>query len=180
MSSMRDAIAADSDQIRAIYAPFCTLSSPVSFENEQPSLEEAENRLKLIQQAFPWLVLEENGGIIGYAHGAVYQARAAFAWDVSVSIYLAREYRGKKLSKKLYAELFSLLRKQGYFNAYATIALPNVEAVALHKSMGFVEVGNLPKGMHKGGKWYDIGLFWLQLQEYQDAPALPKKYLEMA
>jgi phosphinothricin acetyltransferase len=62
----------------------------------------------------------------------------------------------------LYTALFDLLRRQGYFNAYAGITLPNPASVGLHESMGFSTVGVYSRVGFKFGRWHDV--VWLQLR----------------
>jgi L-amino acid N-acyltransferase YncA len=178
MSSIRPANNADIKGIHEIYAPFCSPDAHEGFENSPPSLEEAGRRVSTILETFPWLVYEEEGRVLGYAHGVTYQARPSFAWNVAVSVYVAADRRKEGIGKKLYTALFADLRKQGYFNAFATISLPNQAAVALHKSLGFKEVGLMPGTSFKGEVFHDVALYHMQLQEPVKNPSLPKLYSE--
>lgn len=179
MGSIRVAKPADSQAILDIYAPFCQPSSPVSFEVVPPTVDEIQKRMTIGLKDYPWLVYEQNGKIVGYAYADRHKSRAAYDWDVDVSIYLAESARGQGVGKKLYQFLFDGLRTLGYYNAYAGITLPNEASLALHKSMGFTLVGVFNNVGYKGGAWRDVAWFALRLQPYMIEPAKPIKFSQL-
>ena len=48
--------------IAAIYAPYCETTA-VSFEVEAPSADEIATRITAITSQYPWLVLDDGGGV---------------------------------------------------------------------------------------------------------------------
>jgi phosphinothricin acetyltransferase len=56
--------------------------------------------------------------------------------------------------------LFDELAERGYCNALAVVVLPNPASLALHRSVGFEEVGVIKRGGHKFKRWHDV--MWLQ------------------
>ncbi len=52
-----------------------------------------------------------------------------------------KEERRTGVGRALYTSLISVLALQGFYNAYAGIALPNPASVGLHKAVGFRPVG---------------------------------------
>lgn len=173
---IRVATANDAKAILAIYAPFCQPNSAVSFETVPPTQEEMQKRIVITLKTYPWLVWEQNGEIVGYAYADQHKSRAAYNWDVDVSIYLLEKVRGKGIGKKLYQALFDGLKTLGYFNAYAGITLPNEASLALHKSLGFTLVGVYNNVGFKGGAWRDVAWFALKLQPYNLNPEPPIKF----
>ena len=176
MSRIRIADLSDTESVLRIYAPFCSLEIPTSFEITAPSPEEMRARIQSHSGNLPWLIYEEDGQVLGYASASQYQTRAAYAWSVSVSVYLDPAARSRGVGKKLYERLFEILKSLGYFNAYAGITLPNPASVALHKSMGFTQVGLTPKVGYKGGAWHDVALLWKELQPHTLEPPMPEKF----
>lgn len=75
-------------------------------------------------------------------------------------IYLTGKARGKGVGKKLYAALFEALKGEKVHLVVAGVALPNPASVALHKSMGFSEVGVFDEYAQKNGKY--ISSMWFQ------------------
>jgi phosphinothricin acetyltransferase len=170
--SIRFATPADAAQVQAIYAPFVR-DTPISFELEPP--DEAEMRARIVKTlaTHPWLVLERGGEVAGYAYGSAHRERLGYQWSVDVSCYVSEEHRRRGIGQRLYRALFRVLRAQGFFNAYAGIALPNAASVALHESVGFVPVGIYRGVGFKLGRWHDVGWWSLRLQELRESPAPP-------
>jgi phosphinothricin acetyltransferase len=63
-------------------------------------------------------------------------------------------------SSALYTALFERLRTQPIHVAVAAVALPNEASLALHRTMGFWEVGTFEEYARKHDTW--ISSTWLQ------------------
>src|SRR5438874_2356237 len=94
----------DAEPVLAIYAPFCT-SSPVSFEEEAPSLDEMRRRIRTILPRFPWLVCEVGRDVVGYAYASSHRERPAYRWSVEVTAYVKEGQRGRGIGTALYTSL---------------------------------------------------------------------------
>lgn len=169
---IRLAKSVDIPAILAIYAPFIT-DSTTSFEYEVPTLAEFTDRVTTIQQQFPYLVVEVDGRVLGYAYASVHRARTAYQWSVETSVYIHPDGHRQGLARQLYTTLFSLLRRQGYYNAYAGITLPNPASEAFHQSMGFEPVGVYRNIGYKMGAWHSVVWLQLSLQPHVPEPAMP-------
>ena len=90
---IRDATEDDAAACAAVDAP-SVVGTTVSFEDEPPSAEEMGRRIALARQSHAWLVLEEDGEVVGYAYAAPVKERAAYRWSCEVSVYLARGRSG--------------------------------------------------------------------------------------
>ena len=97
---IRIAMQADVAAMLAVYAPYVT-DTTYSFEYTVPTLEVFTQRFISISEAFPWLVWEEDGKILGYAYGSLPFERAAYAWCGEVSIYLAPQAQGRGVGRRL-------------------------------------------------------------------------------
>jgi phosphinothricin acetyltransferase len=167
---IRDAVPADAAACARIYAPYVT-DSVISFEARPPSPSEMRCR---IEQAHLWLVAEEEGEVRGYAYGSPHREREAYGWAADVTIYLAARHRGRGLGRRLYARLFEGLRDLGVCALCAGIALPNPASEALHRGMGFEEVGTYPRIGYKLGRWVDVRWYQLDLRPNREpVPAPP-------
>src|SRR5436305_13575825 len=107
MPTIRLATQDDADQIRRIYAPFCTDESHVSFEVEPPTSEEIRRRIAKVLDGCPWLVAEESGEVLGYAYAGPHRDRAAYVWSLDVAVYIDRGCRGSDVGGALYTSLFA-------------------------------------------------------------------------
>ena len=151
----------DAAACAAIYAPHVE-AAPVSFEERPPDAAEIEGRIERTQATHPWLVAERGGEVVGYAYACPHRARPAYRWSVDVSVYVASGQGGQGIGRALYAELCARLRAQRFRMAFAGITLPNPASVALHESLGFVQVGRMREVGWKAGAWRDVG--WWQLE----------------
>jgi L-amino acid N-acyltransferase YncA len=170
--SIRLAAERDAEQVAAIYAPNVT-GSIISFESEPPDAHETRRRIGATLERYPWLVCEHQGRVLGYAYAGAHRSRAAYQWSVDVSAYVHGEWHRKGIGRALYASLFAVLGLQGFYNAYAGIALPNPGSVGLHEAVGFRPVGVYQKVGYKMGAWHDVGWWHLALRERVADPAAP-------
>ena len=101
---IRVARAQDAEALARIYAYYVEKTA-ITFEYEAPDAAEMETRRKKIFEHYPYLVAEQAGHVLGYAYAHAFYGRAAYAWSVEVSIYVASDARGQGLGRKLYAAL---------------------------------------------------------------------------
>ena len=73
--TVRDAKIEDAARILEIYAYYVEYTV-ISFEWDVPSLEEFENRMRDIMKKYPYLVIEQDGKIEGYAYAHAFVGRA--------------------------------------------------------------------------------------------------------
>lgn len=158
----------DCGQLLNIYNDY--ISTPVTFEYTLPTEQEFLNRIKNISSQYPYLVLEENEEIRGYAYAHRYLERAAYQWGAELSIYLSPLITAKGYGKKLYALLISLLSLQGIKTLYGLVTLPNEKSEKLHMSMGFRTLGIYQKAGFKAGNWYDVAIYEKMIAEYDANP----------
>ena len=76
------------------------ISSEITFEYVLPTLEEFSQRVSSISAYYPYLVLEEEGKVLGYAYAHPIAERAAYAWGAELSIYLSPDVTGLGLGKR--------------------------------------------------------------------------------
>jgi phosphinothricin acetyltransferase len=171
-SRIRIARPQDAADIQAIYVPYVR-DTAISFERDPPPVEEMARRIAGVLERCPWLVWEEEGHVVGYAYAGPHKERHAYQWSVDVSAYVHREFHGRGIGGALYRELLSIVRGQGFFNAYAGITLPNAASVALHESVGFTPLCVYRGVGFKRGRWHDVGWWHLRLAELPRDPAPP-------
>lgn len=169
-AAIRRATAADGAAVAAIYAPFVA-GTATTFELEPPAAADMGARIERSAPRWPWLVLERDGGVCGYAYAGAHRARPAYQWSVETSVYLAPGARGRGAGTALYVALLDLLRAQGYWNAYGGVTLPNPASVRLHESLGFRPLGIYREVGYKLGAWHDVG--WWSLRLHPPAPNAP-------
>ena len=179
MANIRGATAADAAGIAAIYGPYCE-STVISFEETAPSADEMARRIASIGATRPWIVLEEEDDVIGYAYASPHNERPAYRWSVSTAIYIAREHHRCGAGRALYTTLFALLRALGYRQATAGITLPNPASVGLHSAFGFAPVGVYRGIGYKMGRWHDVGWYQAEIQPVSPDPSDPRSIVDLA
>ena len=177
----RLAVPADASALAAIYAPVVR-ETATSFESVPPDADEMARRLAETLPSHPWLVAEDAGAVVGYAYAGPHRTRAAYAWAVEPSVYVAERARGRGAGRRLYTALLDVLRLQGFAMAYAGITLPNPASLALHRAFGFEDVGVYPAAGFKHGAWHDVWWGALRLADRSgglEAPEPPRAVTEI-
>jgi L-amino acid N-acyltransferase YncA len=172
MARIRLARENDAEVLAAIYSPFVEQTA-VSFETNPPGIDQMRHRIVETTVAYPWLVCEVEGKVVGYAYATQHRVRAAYRWSVDTSAYVGAAHLRRGIGRGLYASLFDVLRAQGFFNAYAGITLPNVASVGLHEAVGFEKLGTYEKVGYKLGEWHDVGWWQRVLQARTESPDEP-------
>jgi len=170
MTNIRLATADDAPAIAGIYGPYCDMTV-ISFEEKAPTAEEMARRVAAIGSSKPWIVLEDESRIIGYAYASPHHERAAYRWSVSTAIYISGDHHRRGAGRALYTTLFALLSSLGYRQATAGITLPNPASVGLHAAFGFAPVGVYRRIGYKMGAWHDVGWYQAEIQPGSDTPA---------
>lgn len=174
--NIRTARPEDAEELLKIYAPYVE-DTAISFEYEVPSTEEFRGRIMRTLERYPYIVVEKEGKILGYAYASVFHARKAYDWAVETSIYVQKDCRGYGCGRELYLHLEELLRKQHVSNLYACIAYIETEdehltndSMHFHEHLGYKLAGIFRKCGYKFGKWYDM--IWMEkmIGEHPDAP----------
>ena len=166
---IREAAVDDAARLLEIYA-FYVEKTAITFEYDVPSLEEFRGRIAHIKERYPYLVIERNGVIEGYAYAGVFKDRAAYDRSCEMTIYLDREAVGEGLGRKLYEALEEALKAQGMLNLYACIGYPDVpdeyldynsaQFAQFHEHLGYRTVGTFHQCGYKFGRWYSM--IWME------------------
>ena len=163
---IRAATREDAGSLLKIYSYYVE-NTAISFEYVTPSLDEFSKRISSTLEKYPYIVLEDDGLIRGYAYAGAFHSRAAYAHCCEVTIYLDHDSKGNGYGKALYETLEKALKKMGIINLYACIADPKVEdeyltknSECFHQHMGYTKVGEFHKCGYKFGRWYNM--IWME------------------
>ncbi len=173
---IRFATPADAPAIHDIYAHYAA-NTAITFAAESPTAEDFAARAE--DSRYPFLVAEEGGRVAGFAYASPYHPKAAYRWDVELTVYLTPGCEGRGLGSALMAELLRILAAQGFLNAYSCITLPNAASLALHGRFGFRELGIFPLAGYKLGRWHDVIWLCKQLIPAADMPGEPRRVDEV-
>ena len=106
------------------------------------------------------LVARRGNQVQGYAASQPYREHAGFRETVEVSIALGITSRGQGVGTALYRALLGYLADEPVHVALAGIVLPNEASVALHRKLGFTEVGISHEYAIKNGQY--LSSVWME------------------
>ena len=164
--NIRSATPDDASAILGIYSYYVERTA-ISFEYDVPSVEEFRERIENTLKRYPYLVLEDNDVIRGYAYAGVFKDRAAYDRSCEVTIYVDRNFKGKGYGRALYEALEDALCQTEITNLYACIGDPVEEDEYLtrdseyfHQHMGYTKIGEFHKCGYKFDRWYNM--IWME------------------
>lgn len=155
---IRNATVHDAKVICDIYDHYVQKTT-ITFEEHPITVEEMQHRIADGSKLLPWLIAEEQGGVIGFAYAVQWKNRHAYRYTVESTIYIAPQLTGRGTGKQLYDSLISELRSCSIHSVIGGIALPNPASVALHEKMGFEKVAHFKEVGWKFDRWIDVG-YW--------------------
>ena len=162
---IRDARPEDAEAICEIYND--AVANTTAIWNE--ILVDAENRRQWIadRQAagYPVLVWEADGRAMGYASFGPFRPHDGYHLSVEHSVYVNRAARGGGIGRKLMAALIERARDGGFHVMIAAIDGANDGSIRLHEKLGFTRTGTMPQVGKKFGRWLDLALLQLQLDD---------------
>lgn len=164
---IRDADREDLAAILAIYNHAVVHTTAVW--NETPGTLE-ERRLWLDgkhQRGFPVLVAVEGDTVLGFASYGDFRPWPGYSRSIEHSIYVAPDQHRRGIGRGLLIALIERAREGGFHAMIGGIDASNEGSIALHKALGFTEVGRLPQVGHKFGRWLDLVFMQKMLSDRQ-------------
>lgn len=146
-----------------------------TFETEPPDAAEmARRRADVLAKGLPWLVLEHDGEVKGFAYANPFRPRPAYRFSLEDSVYLAADVAGRGFGRLLLAELLARCEDTGARQMMAVIGdSANAGSIGVHRSLGFEHVGVLRAAGRKFDRWLDVVLMQRKLGCGDTAPASP-------
>ncbi len=152
----------DAPAIADIYN-YYILNSSATCEDVPVSQDEMRQRILDTIRAYPWLVCEEDGKLLGYCYGRKWRERAAYRHSVEVSTYLDPAAVGKGRGSALLDAILVELRRRGFHCVMGGVSLPNDASVALLQKFGLRQVAHFKEVGYKFDRWIDVGYWQLLL-----------------
>ena len=154
---IRPSTPADLPAITAIYA-WNVLNGTGTFELDPPDENEmARRRDDVLSKGLPWLVVQRDGVVLGYAYANHFRPRKAYRFCLEDSVYLAAEAKGQGLGRLLLAELLARCEAAGARQMLAVIGdSANLGSIGVHRTLGFEHVGVMKAAGWKFDQWRDV------------------------
>jgi phosphinothricin acetyltransferase len=151
-ATIRPATAADLSRINEIYNTYI-VDSHVSFDTE-PWTDERRAEWWRHYQGRVLVAVDGAGTVVGTAFAGPWRHKEAYRDSVETTIVLDAAATGRGLGSRLLDALLAQLTVEGLHRAYAIIALPNEASIALHRRLGYREVGVLDEVGRKLGSYW--------------------------
>lgn len=159
----------DTEQILNIYSYYVE-KTVITFETKVPSLEDFKKRIENISKDYPYIVVENDGEILGYAYASSFHARDAYQWTAELSIYLKNDVVAKGLGTKLYDVLEQKVKNKGIKTLTACITYPGLGSIEFHKKRGYKKVAHFEKVGYKKDTWHDVVWYQKSIGDYEYNP----------
>ena len=152
---IRAAELGDAPSVTDIYAEHVRMGT-ATFDTVAPRVSTmAEKIIEFKARGLPFLVLEEQGAVQGYAYASRFRDRAAYTGTCEDSIYIASDQRGRGIGSALLQALIDAATERGFRQMIAVIGGAEPPSIALHAKHGFEHAGRMRSVGRKFGRWLD-------------------------
>jgi L-amino acid N-acyltransferase YncA len=138
-------------EVRRIYLEGIA-TGHATFETEAPSWEQWDSgHLPACR-----LIAQHESRVVGWAALGLVSARRVYSGVAEVSVYVAEVARGNGTGKSLLSALIESSERAEVWTLQAGIFPENIASIALHKLLGFREVGRRQRIGKMGDTWRDV------------------------
>lgn len=154
-AAVRPAEPRDAAAIAMIYAHHVAHGT-ASFDTEPRSPADIAARIaECHRNAWPFLVAEADGEVVGYAYATRFRDRPAYRSTGEDSIYVGPGHVGRGVGTLLLTALIDAATAAGFRQMIAVVGGAEPASVAVHARAGFVEAGRMKSVGRKFGSWLD-------------------------
>ena len=134
-------------------------TTTATFDTEPKSIENRREWLDAHDERHPVLVAELDGDVVGWASISEWSERPAYRDTAESSMYVASEFRGQGIGRRLKEATLSEAIRFGFHTLIACAAEGSDASLYLNRSFGFVHVGTLREVGRKFGKLLDVEIY---------------------
>jgi phosphinothricin acetyltransferase len=117
----------------------------------------ASRRADVLSKGLPYLVVVDEGSVVGFAYCNWFKPRPAYRFSAEDSIYMAPDVHRKGMGRALLAELCAQAERVGVRKFLAVIGdSDNAGSIGVHTALGFSHVGVLKSCGWKFDRWLDV------------------------
>ncbi|MEU0114540.1 N-acetyltransferase family protein [Streptomyces bobili] len=167
---VRPATTADGEAIRAIRNHAVATSTALWTDTRQ-SPADAAAWLAVHLTRGSALVAEaggrggESADVVGFAVYGPWRDLDGYRHTVENSVYVREGSQGLGIGRALLGALVDAARAAGHHSMIAGIESGNAPSVRLHRRFGFTQVGTVREAGLKFGRWFDLTLMRLALED---------------
>jgi phosphinothricin acetyltransferase len=150
----------DLEQINAIYNHYIR-TSPCTFDIDEHDLAWRSEWFARFAPTgrYRCIVAVDADRVLGMAWSSRFRDKHAYETSIETSVYVSHDAHARGVGSALYEALFSSLEGEDVHRALAGVTLPNDASLALHKRVGFEEVGVFRSVGRKFGRFWDVAWF---------------------
>jgi phosphinothricin acetyltransferase len=124
-----------------------------TFETTAPTWPKFDQS-KLAEHRF--VALDDAGVVLGWAAAVPVSDRCVYAGVVEHSVYVDASARGRGIGRALLTALVDSTEAAGIWTIQAGVFPENTASLALHRALGFREVGRRERVGRQHGTWRDV------------------------
>ncbi|MBN6191587.1 MULTISPECIES: GNAT family N-acetyltransferase [Microbacterium] len=170
---LRPAHDADLDTITEIHNHAVVHTTAIWNEEAVDRADRAAWLADRTARGYPVIVAADDTGVLGYASYAQWRPHSGYRLTVEHSVYVRGDQRGRGIGRALMEELIAHARTAGMHVMIGGVESGNAASIALHERLGFREVGRMPQVGAKFGRWLDLSMLQLVLDDRPSPDARP-------
>lgn len=127
-----------------------------------------DSTLEWLEEHETVVVAEERGEVVGVAAFGWFRdavKRPGYRFTVENTIHVHQDHWGSGVGQSLMDALVDAARDSGKHTMVAAIDGANEGSIRFHQRLGFVEVARMPQIGAKFGRWLDLVLLQLRLDD---------------
>jgi L-amino acid N-acyltransferase len=165
---IRDATVNDLSSVVRLYNALIPTTTVAWTETPQTLDERRRWFDRQLADGFPVLVAEYDRAVVGfcsYTHFRGAGVWSGYSLTVEHTIHVAQQHWGMGIGRLLLYELLKRARAAELHVMVGAIDSSNTASIDFHSRLGFAEVARMPQIGHKFGKWLDLVLMQLVLDD---------------
>jgi phosphinothricin acetyltransferase len=104
----------------------------------------------------PIIAIEDEGRVVAFAATSSYRPRACYDGVAELSVYVARDARGRGAGRAAMTAIIDAARRAGFWKLLSRVFVENAASRALCRAAGFREVGIYESHGRLDGVWRDV------------------------
>jgi len=143
------------DAIKEIYQYYVDHST-ATFHTGQVTTNELREKILIDHPKYKSFVIDVDGVIRGYCYLSQYNKRQAYDRTAELSIYMARDFKGKGIGSVVLKQLEQVSMQVGIVVLLAIITGDNTHSIRSFTSAGYAKCADLKAVGEKFGKLLDV------------------------
>lgn len=162
--TIRDYTTDDIPHITDIYNE-AIVKHNATMDDEEKTYDYMKNLVNNFNSRETILVLEEEENVLGWGIIKRYSDRQGYRFCCETSVYLRQSLKRKGYGTMIKKALIQRCREYEYHHLVAKVFADNEASIAYNKNFGYTVVGIQKEIGFKKGKWQDIAIMQLILED---------------